>query len=321
MQWFRELQQILGDRVRLEESREESLESGPFSKENEQWFPVGSGKYLVADKNRLSAETADLLRLLIQKNDSSQTDNRHWFHDLISGTWNDELLTGAVVAEQQIRFPAVLAVLLLQGEETGAAVDVLNNILSDVEGYQITNGNNGEIWLFLPLAKGMENDWLKSYCLGLLDTLMTELYVEGKMGVSRPANTLKELPRAKNEAVSALAAGTSFRKGQKVFLSGQMGLAHLLQGVSQEAKADFLEEVLPPKMRNALTQELRETVHAYAQSGQNIAETARALYIHRNTLLYRLDKIQEITGRDIRRFEELTVLWLALLLDSAQSAQ
>lgn len=316
MEWLRELQQILGDRIRLE--AETAL---PINEEQEKWIPVGQGKFIVVNCERLSHEALDLVELLIQKSVSTLHESENQWFPLLIRQQAEEFLKGIAAKQWEIPLPAIIAVLALHGEETGAAVDVLEKILSDLPGHAVTEGPDARIWLFIPLQKQETLADVRNSCFELLDTLLTELYVGGRMGVSQPAFDLQDLAKAREQAETAFLAGSSYRAGQRLHLFGEMGLAQLLYGVTPEAKTAFLAEVLPPDNEKGLTQELRETIHSFAQHGQNIAETARALFLHRNTLLYRLDKIHEITGKDIRKFGDLLVLWLALQLDQEQNVQ
>ncbi|MFC4768328.1 PucR family transcriptional regulator [Effusibacillus consociatus] len=323
MEWLRELKQILGDRIRLEEWADFPVGKEPFLHETEQWIPIGKKQYIVIDRNRLSGEAAELLTLLIEKGVSARdTSAAQWFQQLIQNHREEhKFVNEAVVNGWDISLPGVVGVLALHAAESEGPVTLLEEILSDVDGHALAIGNDQNIWFYLPMLEGQTIEDVKETCARLLDTLMSELYASGKVAIGRPAMDLQDLPRAKREAEVALLAGSAFRGGQKVYFYGQLGLAQLLFGITPEAKNAFLEEVLPKEKAEGLTQEFRETVHSFALHGQNISETARALFIHRNTLLYRLDKIQELTGRDIRRFEDLVVIWLALMLHYQQNAQ
>ncbi|MGZ6525431.1 MAG: PucR family transcriptional regulator, partial [Tumebacillaceae bacterium] len=119
---------------------------------------------------------------------------------------------------------------------------------------------------------------------------------------------------ARVEAEFALGAGKRFRSRELIHAFDKLGLARLLHGVPHTVRDRFLQEVLPETVLHSLSPELRETIFAFLENGQQVADTARSLYIHRNTLQYRLERIHELTGYDIRKPFQGWTLWVALTL-------
>lgn len=322
MDWLPELQQIVGEHVRIEKGSGPPKRTGPFLHE-EEWLPLEDGRYLVISKRELADETVELIRWLVKNGwltDSHEQEN--WFKSVVQGHWQD---AGTFIAQAKekkwnIEIPAVLCVVELNRDELSAAASLLEEILSDRHLKILLAGEQRQTWLYVPL-KGETMEDLQQAAAQWADTLSTELYLEVRLGISRTVLKLEDMLQARKQAEIALYAGKAYLPRQRIYFYNQLGYAHLLHGVSKEAKASFLNEVLPVEQNRVLPREFRETIQAFASFGQNIAETARALYIHRNTLLYRLDKIHEITGRDIRKFEDLTVLWTALLLRNEQNVQ
>ncbi|TCP53950.1 PucR-like helix-turn-helix protein [Tumebacillus sp. BK434] len=148
---------------------------------------------------------------------------------------------------------------------------------------------------------------------GWIDTLSAELFLLSHAGVSA-VHRLERLSQARVEAEFALRAGQLLRGKLQVHAYDRLGIARLLYGVPAVVRQQFVAEILPPAALEALTPELRETATAFVENGQGVAETARALFVHRNTLLYRLERIHELTGCDPRHPLEGWTLWLALLL-------
>lgn len=323
MDILHELQQLLGERVRVEKTEPKSVQLRQLSGGEEDSFQLDDGRYLIVDTASFTPETLELLRFLLQKlNLAGDDSKRGWFARLVNGDWADAAAFVQMLSENgwNIQLPALLAVIESKGEGRDELPELLKETLSEYTSVLMTEDEHGRLWLYLPISEGTLADWKES-AVSWADTLLTELYLDVRIGISRQAEAEQDLLRSRKEAEIALQAGAAFQKRQAVHYFGELGLAHVLHGVSREAKADFLQEVLPAASETAVTQDLRDTVLAFAQHGQNIAETARSLFIHRNTLLYRLEKIEEETGRDIRKFEDLLVLWLALMFTDEQSAQ
>lgn len=166
--------------------------------------------------------------------------------------------------------------------------------------------------LQLPVEHAQDAELLKTVS-AWLDSLGAELFLLSRSGVSG-ARSLHELAGAKEEAEFALEAGKLLPGKTAVHDYDRLGIARLLYGAPQKVREKFVQEILPPDVLEALTPELRETAAVFAENGQGVAETARALFVHRNTLLYRLERIHELTGCDPRRPLDGWTLWLALLL-------
>lgn len=322
MEWLAELQQIVGKHIRIEKGSGSRKRTGPFL-HAEEWIPLSDGQYLIIDKRELTQETVELIRLLAERELLSRPQEAtRWFRGLVQNKWPDAKAWSREVSDRQweIPLPSVIAVFEMNRDELGPAVQLLEEILSDRHPDFLTKEHLRQIWMHVPWQRE-QTDELGRAAAQWLDTLSAELYIEVRLGISRAVTRVEDLPGARREAEIALHAGKSFLPQQRIFLYDKLGYAHLLYGVESSARDSFLQEVLPMERERLLTQELRETIQTFANSGQNIAETARALYIHRNTLLYRLDKIYELTGLDIRKFQDLLVLWTALLLRNGQSIQ
>lgn len=134
--------------------------------------------------------------------------------------------------------------------------------------------------------------------LGVLSTVLV-----GHPAEKRPWRSYAELQ------AMMLTYGKFFR-GETGLVAWKQGLAGLLAGVENSRIQSFRGEVF----RDQLGTELSETLEMYLTHGLSAAETARALYIHRNTLIYRLDRITELTGYNPRNFEDAVHLYLALWL-------
>lgn len=149
----------------------------------------------------------------------------------------------------------------------------------------------------------------------LQNALETEAMVRVKIGISDCFVAAELLPRAAKEAETALLAIHTFSPSQKVMLYRNLGLALAALQLSEECAEAYLRSVLGETPERVLEdEELLKTAKALLASGLNSAETARQLCVHRNTLIYRLDKIQKLCGRDLRRFEDAAAFQLAAMI-------
>lgn len=197
-------------------------------------------------------------------------------------------------------------------KDLGELSALFGELLDEGRGY--VGATTSRLYLLLaPQAGTSVRDELRAW----LDTAGAELYVPLRAGLARAAG-FRDIARAREEAEFALEAGKRFRSQEAIHEHDRLGLARLLHGLPQEVKEAFVCEVLPGDVLASLSPELRETIFAFLEHGQQVADTARSLYIHRNTLLYRLDRICELTGYEIRKPLQGWTLWLALTLSRTE---
>jgi carbohydrate diacid regulator len=108
--------------------------------------------------------------------------------------------------------------------------------------------------------------------------------------------------------------GETFYSERHIYAYAELGLGSLLYQIPREACLTYLNRTLPGLDFRQLDAETLNTIKTFFTCNLNIAETARALYMHRNTLVYRLDTFKKQTGLDIRKFEDAINCQIGLLL-------
>jgi sugar diacid utilization regulator len=151
---------------------------------------------------------------------------------------------------------------------------------------------------------------LLEWAAGIHDLISTEAMENARVFVAPPIGQPEQLAAALRELASLSRAVKRFLPKTMVAATWQYRLEMWAAELPDQA-AMMICQTLPWSMR--LSAEQRETLAALCSHNLNISETARALYIHRNTLLYRLDKLKETTGLDPRQFSDALLLRLALL--------
>jgi carbohydrate diacid regulator len=146
------------------------------------------------------------------------------------------------------------------------------------------------------------------------------LGAESWVGIGAPASGLAELPRSYHEAWSALRIGRRMLPGVRVHDAREFRVWDLLMGVAPRQRHDFRHAMLGALAAQRGWPELRRTLIAFMEHGLRLNETADALHIHRNTLLYRLKRISSATGADVRTARVAVALYLACLLEEIDQA-
>lgn len=147
----------------------------------------------------------------------------------------------------------------------------------------------------------------------LVDMINAETMQKAHVSYGNYAEELKDLPRAYHEAKVASEVGRIFYSDKNVTAYSMLGIGRLIYQLPVPMCDMFLQEVFGEE-RVQLDEETLTTINTFFDLNLNLSETARQLFVHRNTLAYRLEKIQKLTGLDIRSFEDAMTLKLALMV-------
>lgn len=143
------------------------------------------------------------------------------------------------------------------------------------------------------------------------------------IGVGMIVKTLKDVSKSYREASLALTVGKIFENEQKIMYYNKLGLGRLIYQLPLTLCQMFLNEVFASDTYEQLDAETLVTIDKFFENSLNGSETSRQLFVHRNTLVYRLDKVEKITGLDLRSFDDAVLFKLASMvrkyLESLQS--
>jgi carbohydrate diacid regulator len=148
----------------------------------------------------------------------------------------------------------------------------------------------------------------------ILDNLNTESMSRVYIGIGMTAETMKDAAKSYREATMALRVGSIFENDQYVMRYDKLGLGRLIYQLPPTLCNMFLDEVFPKGAYEALDSETLLTISKFFENNLNGSETSRRLFVHRNTLVYRLDKVQKITGLDLRSFDDAVLFKLAAMV-------
>lgn len=149
---------------------------------------------------------------------------------------------------------------------------------------------------------------------GLSDTLQAEAMSAVWVSYDKPVDSLKDLARSYAHCYTALEIGSLYTRTDSVYSYHELGLGKLVYSLSKEAATEYMEDHFSGFDPSKLDNETLNTVRTFFDNDLSIADTARELYIHRNTLTYRLDKFQKMSGLDIRKFDDAITCRIGLML-------
>ena len=149
---------------------------------------------------------------------------------------------------------------------------------------------------------------------GILDSLKAEGETGFHLAYGTIVNDIKEVSKSYKEAKLALDVGKIFFGEKEVVAYNTLGIGRLIYQLPLPLCKMFIREIFEGKSPDDFDEETLTTINKFFENSLNVSETSRQLYIHRNTLVYRLDKIQKITGLDLRVFEDAITFKIALMV-------
>ena len=148
----------------------------------------------------------------------------------------------------------------------------------------------------------------------ILDTLNTEAMSRVKVAFGTIISSLKDVSKSYKEAKMALDVGKIFYSDKNVVAYSNLGIGRLIYQLPIPLCKMFIREIFGDMSPDDFDEETLATINKFFENSLNVSETSRQLFIHRNTLVYRLDKIQKITGLDLRVFEDAITFKIALMV-------
>ena len=155
---------------------------------------------------------------------------------------------------------------------------------------------------------------IQKFAQNLEEAISSELMIKVTIGIGRPATDIRSIPRAFNEAKTAIEIGKIFESNKNIIDYENLGIGRLIYQLPIIQCTMFIQEVFSDSSVEILDQETLYTISKFFENNLNVSEAARKLFVHRNTLVYRLEKIKKITGLDLREFDHAIVFKVALMV-------
>lgn len=148
----------------------------------------------------------------------------------------------------------------------------------------------------------------------LVEIMNTELYLDVRVSFGTPVSELKDLSKSYKEAKMGLEVGKIFYQQRKVISYDTLGIGRLIYQLPVNLCRMFIQEIFGDDIPEELDEETLMTVNKFFENNLNVSETSRQIYVHRNTLVYRIEKLRTVTGLDIRVFDDALTLKIALMV-------
>ncbi len=195
-----------------------------------------------------------------------------------------------------------------------ATMDVLSGMFPDKQQDFVISINETDIAVIKQLEGETSAAELEKIAANMEETLRNELYVKTVIGIGTVASHLRELAEAYKEAQTAIEVGKVFDTEKRIINYENLGIGRLIYQLPNTLCEIFLSEVFEKNSIDSLDQETLFTINKFFENNLNVSETSRRLFVHRNTLVYRLEKIKKHTGLDLREFDHAIVFKVALMV-------
>ena len=196
-----------------------------------------------------------------------------------------------------------------------------SNVLETMRTYFGSNGKDfitavdeNNVIVVKDLAENDGNREIEKAASGIVAFLEKENMKHVRIAYGTVVNEIKEVSRSYKEAKMALDVGKIFFGERNVVAYSELGIGRLIYQLPIPLCKMFIKEIFDGKSPDDFDEETLTTINRFFENSLNVSETSRQLFIHRNTLVYRLDKLQKSTGLDLRVFEDAITFKIALMV-------
>ncbi len=238
----------------------------------------------------------------------------------------DNILPGDIyVHAKELNFIADTARAVFLVRQTGKAdveaIEVIQRLFPDKQHDFVLSINETDIAVVKEVQPTVTAKDLQKIAADIEAALKTELAAEVIIGIGTVAKHLREIADRYKEAQVAIEIGKVFDTESDIINYENLGIGRLIYQLPTTLCEMFLSEVFKKSPIDALDQETLSIITKFFENNLNISETSRKLFVHRNTLVYRLGKIKKLTGLDLREFDQAIVFKVALMVKKYLNSQ
>ena len=194
------------------------------------------------------------------------------------------------------------------------AMDILKGLLAGRSRDFITAVNEETIIVVRDLGKNEDYKEIHNLSAEIVGILNTEAMANARVAYGTIVGNIKDISRSFKEAQMALDVGKIFYEDRSIVAYSRLGIGRLIYQLPVSLCKMFIDEIFPDMTPEEMDEETLLSIRKFFENSLNVSETARQLYIHRNTLVYRLDKVNKATGLDLRVFEDAITFEIALMV-------
>lgn len=246
-------------------------------------------------------------------------DEKYDRNNFVKNVVLDNILPGDIyIKARELHFNAdatrVAFLIRVSGSNDVSTYDVVQNLFPDKQKDFVFSIGENDIVLIKEIKPGIDSKDLEKLARSIADTLSGEFYTKAVVGIGTAVTGVKELATSFKEAQVALEVGKVFDNEETIVRYDNLGIARLIYQLPVTLCETFLKEVFHQGGIESLDHETLFTIRRFFENNLNVSETSRKLFVHRNTLVYRLEKIKKLTGLDLREFDHAIIFKIALMV-------
>ena len=199
-------------------------------------------------------------------------------------------------------------------EKDGIVTELLKGMFSSQAGDYITAVDESSVILIKALESNTTHENLMDIANTIVGMMNTEAMMNVRVSFGTIVPELKDVSKSYKEAKMALDVGKIFYAERNVAAYSTLGIGRLIYQLPVNLCKIFIDEIFGENVPNDLDEETLTTINKFFENNLNVSETSRQLFVHRNTLVYRIEKIQKSTGLDLRNFDDALTFKIALMV-------
>lgn len=210
--------------------------------------------------------------------------------------------------------PRVVYLIEAQNDKDNIAMELMKNIFGEQQGCFLTAVEQKNIILIKEVKNKDAYAEIEQTAQVIVDMLNTEGMLIAKVAYGTIVSELKEVSKSYKEARLALDVGKIFYMEKSITAYNMLGIGRLIYQLPVNLCRIFINEIFGENIPDSIDEEMLTTVQKFFDNNLNVSETSRQLFVHRNTLVYRIEKLHQATGLDIRKFDDALTFKIALMV-------
>ena len=212
--------------------------------------------------------------------------------------------------------PRAVYLVETKSEKDGIVTELLKGMFSSRAGDYITAVDESNVILIKQLENDPSPEGMAAVAETIVSLINAEAMINVKVAYGTAVQELRDVSKSYKEAKMAMDVGKIFYAEKSIAAYSSLGIGRLIYQLPVNLCKIFIEEIFGDNDPTDLDEETLNTLNKFFENNLNVSETSRQLFVHRNTLVYRIEKIQKSTGLDLRNFDDALTFKIALMVGS-----
>ena len=217
----------------------------------------------------------------------------------------------------EVNVPRCIILVETRNAQDNTAQELLSSMYGQHSGDYVTAVDENSVILVKNLSRGQSYEEVNHIATTIVDMMNTEAMLNVRVAYGTIVDEIKDLSKSFKEAKMALDVGRIFYAEKRVNAYNTLGIGRLIYQLPESLCRIFIDEIFGGKeVPDDLDEETLNTINKFFENNLNVSETSRQLFVHRNTLVYRIEKLEKSSGLDVRKFDDALTFKIALMVIS-----